>query len=126
MSTITSMGDTAPDPAATLTKAVLRAAAKLGLSHKDLSRTLGVSPASASRLGKSRVIAPDSKEGELALLLVRLFRSLDALFGGQEAACAAWFQATNHHLAGVPTELVQTIMGLMQVVAYVDAMRAKI
>ncbi len=110
----------------TLTKAVLRAAEHLAFSHKDLSRTLGVSTASASRLGKTRFIAPQSKEGELALLFIRLFRSLDALFGGHASACAAWFQAANHHLEGVPAQLVQTVVGLTAVLGYVDAMRGKV
>ena len=114
------------NPSITLTKAVLRAAEHLAFSHKDLSRTLGVSAASASRLGKTRFIAPQSKEGELALLFIRLFRSLDALFGGQPSACAAWFQASNHHLEGVPAQLVQSVIGLMAVLSYVDAMRGKV
>ncbi|HYX65452.1 MAG TPA: antitoxin Xre-like helix-turn-helix domain-containing protein, partial [Burkholderiales bacterium] len=66
-----------PAPDAVLTKAVLRAADLLGLSSRALARILGVSEASVSRLvSGSRAIDPASKEGELALLLVRVYRSL--------------------------------------------------
>ena len=69
-----------------LSKAFVRAAEKLGLSQRSQARILGLSTASLSRLSRGeRLIDPDGKEGELALLLVRLYRSLDALTGGDEA-----------------------------------------
>ena len=47
---------------------------------------LGVSEASVSRLVTgARTIDPESKEGELALILVRVYRSLDALVGADDA-----------------------------------------
>ena len=60
-----------PDPAATLGKATLRASTQLGLSQKDLAAILGISEATASRLARGRSVDPKSKEGELALLLLR-------------------------------------------------------
>ena len=49
---------------------------------------LGVSPSTLSRLDE-RPLDPARKEGELAVLFVRLFRSLDALLGGQHGEGAA-------------------------------------
>jgi uncharacterized protein (DUF2384 family) len=112
-------------PADVLTKALTRAAQRLGLSQKVLARTLGVSEATVSRLGSGRRISPDSKEGELALLLLRLFRSLDSLFGGNEAQSRAWMQAANHHLGEPPIALIERVVGLMQVIEYLDSMRGK-
>jgi len=66
-----------PASAIVLTKALLRAAQLLELSSAVLARILGVSEASISRLASgARTIDPASKEGELALLLVRVYRSL--------------------------------------------------
>lgn len=114
-----------PDPAAVLTKAVLRAAGLLGLSNASLSAILGVSEASISRLsGGTRVIDPESKEGELALLLVRAYRSLDALVGSDEAARRAWLTSHNHALNARPVDLLGKVAGLAVVVTYLDAMRA--
>ena len=66
------------------------------------------------------------KEGELALLLVRLYRSLDALTGGDEAKNREWLHAENHHLGGKPSELIRSIQGLVHVVEYLDAMRGRL
>jgi hypothetical protein len=113
----------APDPAGVLTRATLRASDRLGLSQRELALVLGVSPASLSRLGRSRSIDPESKEGELALLFVRVFRSLDSLVGGNEQAARAWLHAENAHLGAPPTELLASVQGLVRVVEYLDGMR---
>lgn len=108
-----------------LAKALLRAAALLGLNAAALARVLGVSEASVSRLAAgTRRIAPDGKEGELALLLVRVYRSLDALVGSDDAARRAWMTSPNAALGGTPVELVRRADGLVTVLAYLDGMRA--
>lgn len=115
---------TRPDPAAILTHAALRAAEILGVSHKNLANVLGISPASQSRLAKeARRIDPSSKEGEFAMLFLRVFRSLDALVGGSDEKSRQWFHADNVHLGGKPVELVQNVTGLVHVLEYLDAMR---
>ena len=115
------------DSSAVLTKALLRAAGRLGLSQAALARTIGVSEATASRVARGRgVIDPTTKEGELALLLLRAFRSLDALVGGDVDATRAWMHAENDHLRGVPAARVQTVEGLADVVVYLDALRARL
>jgi hypothetical protein len=116
---------TDPAPDVVLTKALLRAAELLGLSSAVLARILGVSEASVSRLGAgARTVEPQSKEGELALLLVRVYRSLDALVGTDAAQRKAWLHGHNRALNGRPVDLIQRTDGLVNVVAYLDAMRA--
>lgn len=117
---------TEPSPGLTLGKAVMRAARSLGLRNAHVARIVGTSEASVSRLSKGRALDPTSKEGELALLFLRLFRSLDAVVGGNEAQAQAWLHARNHHVAGVPAERIQTVEGLTDVVRYLDAMRGRI
>jgi uncharacterized protein (DUF2384 family) len=117
--------DALPDPLATLTKAVSRSAERLGLNQKELAAVLGISPASSSRLGRSRRISPESKEGELALLFLRVFRSLDAVLGGDAEKSRRWLRAENHHLGAPPAELLQTVAGLVHVAEYLDAMRGQ-
>ncbi|MEK9499723.1 MbcA/ParS/Xre antitoxin family protein [Gaopeijia maritima] len=113
-------------PGTTLAKAVTRAASSLGLRNTHLARIVGTSEASVSRLSKGRILDPDSKEGELALLFLRLYRSLDALVGGNEAQARAWLHAPNSHLLGVPAERIQTVQGLTDVIRYLDAMRGRV
>ncbi|RMH42278.1 MAG: DUF2384 domain-containing protein [Deltaproteobacteria bacterium] len=112
----------APDAAAVLAKAVLRAAETVGFRHRELAAVLGVSPSTVSRLDR-RGIDPASKEGELALLFLRVARSLDALVGGDEQAARKWMRAANHHLGAVPAEAIATVAGLVHVAEYLDAMR---
>jgi DNA-binding XRE family transcriptional regulator len=116
----------APEADQVATRALLRAADNLSIAQKELAQIVGVSPASISRLGKERAVAVGSKEGELALLFLRMYRSLDAIVGGSHEAARAWFRADNHHLGGVPAELVKTVTGLAHVADYLDAMRGRL
>src|SRR4051812_25466546 len=84
-----------PQPAPVIAKAVLAAAQRLGLRDRHLATIIGSSEASVSRLRTGRGLEPTSKEGELALLLVRLYRGLDALVGGDDTAARAWLHAAN-------------------------------
>jgi transcriptional regulator with XRE-family HTH domain len=115
----------APRADLVLTRAVLRAAERLGLSQRELAAVVGVSPSTLSRLPR-RPLDPRSKEGELAILFVRLYRSLDALLGGDTEKARRWLHSDNHHLGGTPAELVRSVTGLVHVIQYLDAMRGKI
>lgn len=115
-----------PFAPAVLTQAVERAAGLLEVSDRELAAVLGVSASSVSRLSAgSRAIDPRSKEGELALLFLRVFRSLDALLGGDAEKCRRWLRAYNAHLAGVPADLLRTARGLVGVTDYLDALRGQ-
>lgn len=106
-------------------KAVARAADRLGLTNRELARILGLSEASVSRLRRGAYrLEPSSKAFELALLLVRLFRSLDAITGGEQRVARAWLRNPNTALGGVPVERIASVGGLVDVLAYLDARRA--
>lgn len=113
------------DPGAVLAKATVRAAALLGLTGAVLARVIGVSEPTASRLLRGgRALVPGSKEAELAALLVRVYRSLDALVGNDEARRLAWMNSPHTVLGGVPRQLIQSVEGLVATLAYLDGMRA--
>ena len=113
------------DPALVLAKAAGRATGLLGLSGAALARVIGMSEPTISRvLRGERAIDPKSKEGELAALLVRVYRSLDALVGNDAAQRIAWMSSFNRDLGGVPRELIQTAQGLVATLSYLDGMRA--
>ncbi len=109
-----------------LARAVLSAAERLGLRNRQLAAVLGSSEASVSRLQHARSLDPESKEGELALLFIRVYRSLDALVGGDDGKARQWLHADNDHLRGVPAERMRTVEGLVDVVQYLDAMRGRL
>jgi hypothetical protein len=115
----------AAQPGPTITKALLRAADRLGLSNKIVGSILGLSEATVSRMGNGAyTLPPDSKPLELSLLFVRLYRSLDAITGGDDTVARAWLRNDNTALGAAPLTLVQTVPGLVNVIAYLDARRA--
>jgi hypothetical protein len=126
MTTPLHLGKPGRDSALVVAKAVLSAAERLGLRNRHLAAILGSSEASVSRLQHARGLDPDTKEGELALLFLRLYRSLDALVGGDDAKARLWLFAENDHVKGVPAERIRTVEGLVDVVQYLDAMRGRL
>ncbi len=114
-----------PDPAAVVTRATLRAAERLGIRSNALARIIGVSEPTISRMRKGDYVLDTSqKPYELALLFVRLFRSLDAIVDGDETVAAAWLTGQNTALRDTPLALIQSVTGLTTTIAYLDARRA--
>lgn len=112
---------------AVLTKATMRACVRLGLSGKLLSDVLGLSEAQVSRMRNGEAdLSENTKAFELAALLVRVFRSLDAIVGGDEAAAKAWITSENTALGARPIDRMVSIQGLADVVTYLDARRAPV
>ena len=112
---------------ATLTKAVVRAAGFLSLSQAALADVLGISPATASRLvsGSYSLQPARKREWEFAMLFVRLFRSLQAVVGN-DADAQAWLRNENLALGARPLELIRSAEGLVRVLHYLDASRARL
>ncbi len=111
-----------PDESVTLTKALINAGRALGLTQEALGQVIGRDRTAFHRAG----IDPQSKAGELALLVIRLYRSLYVLVGGKPADLRHWMHTPNRHTGGVPADQAKTIPGLIRLVEYLDAMRGKI
>lgn len=113
---------------AVLTKATIRAADKLEVSQKILASIIGVSEAVVSRMrsGSFTLERNSGKPFELAALFIRLYRSLDAIVGGDEAVAKAWLKNENTVLQSRPIDLIQKVQGLIDVIQYLDARRAPI
>jgi hypothetical protein len=111
--------------AAVVAKAVRRAADRLELSNRVVAGVLGLSEASVSRLGAGAYqLDPAGKPFELAVLFLRLFRSLDGITGGDTLVAREWLRNENTALGAAPMALIGTVAGLVNVVAYLDARRA--
>lgn len=115
----------APAPGMVLTKASLAVADRLGLTARAFARIVGVSEPTVSRMKRGDLgLEAGTKPYELAALLVRVFRSLDAITGGDAQVTRAWVQAENTALGGVPLVMMSSVQGLCDVVSYLDARRA--
>lgn len=111
-----------PNRDAVLTKATVRAAERLNLSGRQLAGVIGLPEPTVSRLKRGEtMLEAGSKPFELAALLVRAFRSLDAITGGDEAVSRAWIAASNTAIGARPIERMATVQGLVEVTNYLDA-----
>ncbi|MDZ7925332.1 MAG: helix-turn-helix transcriptional regulator [Marinagarivorans sp.] len=115
-----------PDLEAVLAKATLNAAEQLGLKQSELAAVLGLHRTAISRLKQNPTLDPASKQGELALLLIRIARALHALTGGDKEWMQHFMSTHNKVTGGVPTEQIASIQGLMTVLQFVDAVRSKV
>ncbi len=109
------------DRKAVLSRALLNAGKVMGLSQSELGVIIG-----KDRTSICRGLDPDGKAGELALLLIRCYRDLYALVGGQPLDIRHWMHTENLHTGGIPAEQVRTVQGLSRVLQYLDAIRAKV
>ncbi len=62
----------------------------------------------------------------VALLLVRVYRSLNALVGGDKEQRLAWLRSTNRFMNARHADLLATASGLVSTVAYLDSARARL
>lgn len=103
-------------------KAYTNAYKTLGISDNQAAKLIGVG---RSTLLRKTGFEKDSKQNELQILFIRLYRSLFALFGGDLTSMKHWFDHKNTHIRGVPRELCFTVTGLVNINAYLDALRGK-
>jgi hypothetical protein len=123
---MSALAQTNPDPAAVLAKAVLNAAEQLGLKQAELGAILGLDRTGISRLKQNPSLDPNSKKGELALLVIRIARALFALTGGDKEWIKHFMHNPNKVTGGVPAQQMESIQGLIHVMQFVDAIRGKV
>lgn len=115
------------EAARVVTTAVIRAADRLRLPGRVLAAIIGVSEPTVSRMRSGAFqLTPGSKPFELGVLFARLYRSLDTMVGGEDALAAQWLVTPNTALQAKPLDLIQSIKGLLDVIAYLDARRARV
>ena len=116
------------DRSTVLTRALAEAARRLDIGPSDIGKIVGISQPTASRLLQGAYALKEScKEWELSAHLVRLYRSLFSLVGGDDALAKGWLRLANQAFADQhPIAVIQRIEGLLHVCEYLDAHRARI
>lgn len=118
---------TVPDKKEVLSKAFLNVGKLWNLSGENLGEIIGVSKSKISRMYKGEAfLDPEAKDGELALLLIKAFRSLDSFLGGHKENQRKWLDAKNSYLKGSPKNLISRVDGLVRVNEYLDSIRGKV
>ena len=104
-----------------LTNATLKAADLLGIKEVELAKVLCISDSQVSRISNGeKVISYGSKAAELALILVRIYRSLDTLVGNNDKNRLMWMESFNRAINDVPNKAIQNIAGLKKVANYLE------
>lgn len=112
---------------AIVSKALLNAARRLEMTNAELAQVVGISESKLSRMSKQDAfVSKSGKEFDLALLFIRLYRSLDAITGGDSTTSAAWVRNPNKAFNKVPVEQMKSLEGLVDVVHYLDSRRTLI
>lgn len=113
------------DDEALVSKAMLNAAKRLKITNAELAEVIGISPSKLSRMGQETTsVSKVGKEFDLAIIFIRIFRSLDAITGGDGETSSAWIRNHNVALEGVPIENMKSLEGLIDVLHYLDSRRA--
>lgn len=107
-------------PDKVLSKALLNVGKALNLTQAELASIVG-----KDRTTLKKGIKPDSVQGQLASLMIRLYRSLYVLVGGEQKQMRHWLTTHNDYIKDIPGEHIKTLTGLNDVVQYLDAMRGK-
>lgn len=124
---MTALATPQTDRAMALSGAIVRIAEFWALSNTKLGAILGLSAPTISRLKRgTSELDPASKSFEAGQFLLRLFRSLDALLGSDDAAARRWLDTVNLDLAAKPIDKLDTMRGLIEVCDYVDFYRARV
>jgi hypothetical protein len=112
-----------PNRAAVLANALLNAGHRLGLNHTEIAAVLGLHRTAISRLKQRPKINPESKHGELALMLIRIYRALHALTDGNPQWMQHFMRTPNSLTGEVPAQQIQEIDGLMKVMFCVESLQ---
>ena len=111
-----------------LTQALVEATRRLALKAGDLKDIIGTSQPTVSRLLNGRFLLPETgKTWELGAHLVRLYRSLASMVGGNDELARVWLNSANRDFDNrPPLDVIKRVDGLIHVCEYLDAFRARV
>lgn len=72
-----------------------------------------------------KLLETDTRVAELATLLIRACRLLDALVGSKEEHRRAWMESFNRDINAAPKDAILSAEGLVRVVNYLEGAHAR-
>lgn len=120
------MQDLQPDARSVLAKALNRAQQHMGVDNQVMASILGINRTTLTRHYQSQGLDPRQNAGRLAAVVLRIYRAVFTLMGGDATNIRHWFDTRNQAFAGrTPVDAMQSIDGLVSVAQYCDAMRGR-
>ena len=109
-----------------LSKAICSIKDKWDLTNSDLASIIGVDKSTITRICRQEsFVDPNKKNGELSLMLVRVFRGLGVFLGDRMSLQIEWLNSYNKSFNSTPIEAIKTVSGLAMVLQYLDALRGQ-
>jgi hypothetical protein len=104
-----------------VTQATVTAAERLGLDPPALAGIVGLPEAAICRMQcLDHLLEKGSEPLQRSLLLLRLFRTLNAMANGDCDIAKAWLARHHDELGAIPVERMQTADGLDEVLTLID------
>ncbi|MFK8020188.1 MAG: antitoxin Xre/MbcA/ParS toxin-binding domain-containing protein [Pseudomonadales bacterium] len=109
-----------------LAKALYRAQVAMGVENQQMADILGVNRTTLARVYQTENIDPEQNAGRLAAIVLRVYRSVHTLMGGDTKNIQHWLNTPNHAFADqIPLQVMKSVDGLVSVAQYCDAMRGR-
>jgi|GEM_PF-812108 len=102
-----------------------QAAKFMEITHVELANMMGISASAFSR-AIQKGFTPQSLKGQVALMVIRIYRSLSALSGRNHEFMTHFLRTKNKYFDQTPLQTMATLEGLVVVNQYLDAMRGKV
>ena len=117
--------DTTENRERIITQGVLKAAEYMDINAANLAKIIGLSASTLSRMKNGKYnLDINSKEYELGIIFLRIFRSLSAIVSANQNTARHWLINYNTALKEIPLEHMKSIRGINAVIEYLDARRA--
>ena len=104
-----------------LAKASWKAAQQLGLKPEQFVRILHLECVDMDLSDASLMLDPNSQSGEIAIIVIRIYRAVYSLNGGDIKWMHHFLNSPNSLTGGVPIDQMESMNGLLSVLKAVEA-----
>ena len=112
-------------PNMALAGALYKCAAFLGVAQAELAMMLKVSPSAMSKSFRNG-IDPNKLQGRYSLMIIRVYRSLYVLFGGNKELMVKWIRGRLILFDKSPIDMMHDETDIVYLNEYLDSMKTKI
>lgn len=109
-----------------LAKTSWKAAQQLGLKPEQFVRILHLECVDMVLSDSSLMLDPNSKQGEIALILIRIYKALYHLNGGDIKWMHHFLNSPNLLTGEIPIEQLESMSGLLSVLNTVESLQHKV
>lgn len=109
-----------------LTKASWKAAKNLGLKPEQFLRILHLECVDMNLSEATLMLDPNSKQGEIALILIQIYKAIHNLNGGDIEWMHHFLNSPSLLTGGIPIEQLESMSGLLSVLKTVESLQHNI